>query len=406
MKKIHPWFTVSLLSLLLLFLTACSEATPSIHELAQTYAAQTRTAMPMESATPPPTDTLEPTVTATATQTSTSKPNESTYPVGPVDFPENVNPLTGLAVANPENLNRRPVFVKVANYPTSGRPHAGLSAADMVFEYYIGYGMNRFMGLYYGENAEKIGPIRSGRLVDPQIVHMYQGVLGFWSAYVTILDHIQEILGERALSGMSDACPALCDDGGGTVISKFGDSKLLTELADARGVENRKYPLEGMVFDPQSPEGAADGSSVTVLYSALNRGEWRFDAESGLYLRWIEDTSSGQLQMIPLSDRQTEQQLNFANVIVLLAYHTEYAPSMHDVDFWGNTTGQRAVIFRDGKALDAIWKAPRNDQPIQFFNQAGEPVALKPGNSWVVIMGLNSATSEDDGSWTFNFELP
>jgi hypothetical protein len=110
--------------------------------------------------------------------------------------------------------------------------------------------------------------------------------------------------------------------------------------------------------------------------------------------------------MIPLTDRQTEQQLNFANVIVLLAYHTEYAPSMHDVDFWGNTTGQRAVIFRDGKALDAIWKAPRNDQPIQFFNQAGEPVALKPGNSWVVIMGLNSATSEDDGSWTFNFELP
>jgi hypothetical protein len=406
MKKIYPWFTVSLLSLLLLLLSACSETTPSIHELAQTFAAQTRTAMPTDTATPPPTDTPEPTVTATATQTSTSTPNESIYPVGPVNFPENVNPLTGLRVADPDNLNRRPVFVKVANYPTSGRPHAGLSAADMVFEYYIGYGMNRFMGLYYGENAEKIGPIRSGRLVDPQVVNMYQGVLGFWGAYVTILDHIQEILGERALSGMSDACPALCDDGGGTVISKFGDSKLLTELADARGVENRKYPLEGMVFDPQPPEAAADGSRVTVLYSALNRGEWRFDAESGLYLRWIEDTSSGQLQMIPLTDRQTEQQLNFANVIVLFAYHTEYAPSMHDVDLWGNTTGQRAVIFRDGKALDAIWKVPRNDQPIQLFNQTGEPVALKPGNSWVVIMGLNSATNADDGNWTFNFELP
>jgi hypothetical protein len=406
MKKIYPWFTVSLLSLLLLLLSACSETTPSIHELAQTFAAQTRTAMPTDTATPPPTDTPEPTVTATATQTSTSTPNESIYPVGPVNFPENVNPLTGLRVADPDNLNRRPVFVKVANYPTSGRPHAGLSAADMVFEYYIGYGMNRFMGLYYGENAEKIGPIRSGRLVDPQVVNMYQGVLGFWGAYVTILDHIQEILGERALSGMSDACPALCDDGGGTVISKFGDSKLLTELADARGVENRKYPLEGMVFDPQPPEAAVDGSRVTVLYSALNRGEWRFDAESGLYLRWIEDTSNGQLQMIPLTDRQTEQQLNFANVIVLFAYHTEYAPSMHDVDLWGNTTGQRAVIFRDGKALDAIWKVPRNDQPIQLFNQTGEPVALKPGNSWVVIMGLNSATNADDGNWTFNFELP
>lgn len=406
MKKINPWIAVSFIALLVFILAACSEATPSIHEMALTYAAQTRTALPADTATPPPTGTPEPTATATTTQTSTATAIESSWPVGPVDFPENVNPLTGLTVANPANLNRRPVFVKVANYPTSGRPHAGLSAADMVFEYFIGYGMNRFMGLYYGENAEKIGPIRSGRLVDPQIVNMYEGVLGFWGAYETILDHIEDILGERALSGMSDACPALCDDGGGTVISKFGDSKLITELADARGIENRKYSLEGMVFDPQLPEGAADGTQANILYSSSNRGEWRFDEESGKYLRWIEDTSSGPLQMIPLIDSETEEQLGFANVIVLFAYHTEYAPSMHDIDFWGNTTGRRAIIFRDGKAVDALWKVPRNDQPIQFIDQAGEHVPLKPGNSWIVVMGLNSGLSMDDGTWTFNFDLP
>ena len=401
MKKLKPWMAFFLFVFLL---TACSEATPSIHEIALTYAAQTRTAMPTDTATPLPTDTPEP--TATATQTSTATQAQSQWPVGPTDFQENINPLTGLAIADPSNLNRRPVFVKVANYPESGRPQAGLSAADMVFEYFIGYGMNRFMGLYYGQNVGKIGPIRSGRLVDPQIVNMYEGVLGFWGAYVTILDHIEDILGARALSGMSDACPAMCDDGGGLVTSKFGDSKLITELAEERGVVNRKYPLEGLVFDPQIPETGEEGSQVNILYSSSNRGEWRYDEESGNYLRWIEDTSGGQLEMIPLIDRETEEQLSFANVIVLFAYHTEYAPTMHDVELWGNTTGQRAVIFRDGQALDALWKVPRNDQPIQFVDQAGEHIPLKPGNSWIVLMGQNSSVTTDEGTWTVNFYLP
>jgi hypothetical protein len=65
---------------------------------------------------------------------------------GLYDFPENVNPLTGLVVADPSRLERRPIMSKVSNFPRTGRPHAGLSFADMVFEYYIGYGLNRFLG--------------------------------------------------------------------------------------------------------------------------------------------------------------------------------------------------------------------------------------------------------------------
>jgi hypothetical protein len=76
-------------------------------------------------------------------------------------------------------LERRPVIVKVANYPAVGRPHAGLSYADIVWEYYIGEGSNRFAALYYGQDASKIGPVRSGRLVDPELARMYQAVLAF-----------------------------------------------------------------------------------------------------------------------------------------------------------------------------------------------------------------------------------
>jgi hypothetical protein len=371
--------------------------------MASTYAAQTQAAISKDvddptdlSPTPTIEETDEPTATSTIAPTLVG-------PVGPYDFPENINPLTGLYVSDPAVLDRRPVLVKVANYPASGRPHAGLSAADMVFEYYIGFGGNRFVGLYYGQDATKIGPLRSGRLIDPYLTTLYEGILGFQSAYVTILDHIIEILGRRAISG--SVCPAICDDGRNIVISVFADSAELTKLSSERGVENRRYTLEGMAFDPQAPQGGEVGEQATILFAPSNRGDWEYDEDSGKYLRWIEDMTSGTLEMIPLVDSETDEQLAFSNVIVLFANHTEIADTIYDVDMW-NSVGRRAIIFRDGQAYDLTWTTPGSTQPIQFIGMDGEIFPLKPGNTWIAIMGVYSDITEDEGNWTFNFQIP
>ena len=390
----------TLFALLMLILAACGQDGLSEIEQAGTFAAQTVAAMPSATEKVLPTETATPEPTATATQIPT------VGPVGPSDFPEGVNPLTGLMVANPENLNRRPVFVKVANYPASGRPHAGLSSADLVFEYYIGYGSNRFVGVFYGEDAEQIGPVRSGRLVDPQLVGMYQGILGFQGAYETILSEIVDRLGARAISGTGNVCPAICDDGRNIVTSVFANSAELTKLASQRGVDNHQYTLEGMAFDPAAPEGGTPGTDALVQYSNLDRGEWQYDSASGKYLRLIEDTTGSELEMVPLVDRNTDEQLAFSNVVVLFAYYTEYTPAMHDIDITGNTSGRRAVIFRDGQAYEVTWIVPNNGQPIQFLDANGDPFPLKPGNTWMAIMGANSSASQIEGDWKFVFYLP
>jgi hypothetical protein len=392
------WIFVALLAVVL---ASCQPTGVSDKELAATYAAQTLAAMPNKTAAPKETQMPEAASTATAT------PEPTLGPVGPIDFPENVNPLTGMKVDDPLILDRRPVLIKVANYPASGRPHAGLSFADIVFEYYIGYGGNRFIALYYGQDASQIGPVRSGRLVDPQIVSLYQGIFGFESAYVTIYNHILDVLGNRAINGSGgNICPAICDTGENIVTSKFADSEAMTELSSQRGVDNKRYTLEGIAFDPQAPNAGQEGEVALILYSNLNRGEWRFDEESGKYLRWIEDTTGGDLEMIPLVDRITEEQLAFSNVVVLFAYNDELAPTLHDIYLWDNPTGNRAVVFRDGQAYDVTWATPNKDQPIRFFDQDGEAFPLKPGNTWMVIMGLNSDDTQDEGNWTFTYYLP
>jgi hypothetical protein len=309
-----------------------------------------------------------------------------------------------MVVPDPAILDRRPVLVKVANYPANGRPHTGLSFADMVFEYYIGAGANRFVGLYYGQDTDEIGPVRSGRLVDPQIVSLYEGVLGMVGAYVTVFDQITEILGDRVISGRG-TCPAICDDGRNIVISVFANSAQMTTYAAQHGVSQERYTLDGMAFDPQAPSGGSDGQQATILFGSLNRGEWRFDEASGKYLRWIEDLTGTDLEMIPLVDRETDDQLAFSNVVVLYVNHTELAPTLHEIDLW-NAVGQKAVYFRDGEVYQGTWQTPSKNQPIQFLDQNGSTYQLKPGNTWVVIMGTNTIQTEDSGSWTFDFRMP
>jgi len=99
-------------------LSACQTAlsTEQIQNTMNAAVNQTMTAMP--------TATKVPTATATPTPSATPTPQPVQY--GPTNFPDNVDPLTGLIVADPSILNRRPVMVKVSNFPPWGRPHAGL----------------------------------------------------------------------------------------------------------------------------------------------------------------------------------------------------------------------------------------------------------------------------------------
>lgn len=387
-----------------LVLAGCTAPT-EVDTTAKTLVAQTLTAMAAVTEAPQPTAT--PTVEPTATSTPTPEPTpEVLLPYGPGDFPVDVNPLTGLKVADPELLNRRPMLIKVANYPAIGRPHAGLSFADIVFEYYIGEGLNRFMALYYGQDATQIGPIRSGRMVDPYLTMMYGGVLGFKGADSFVYSHIVSLLGDRAITGSEYTCPAICDNGDGTVISIFADSTAFADLLEGRAIDNSRQELDGTRFDPQTPAGGADGREATISFNVLDIGQWKYDPASGKYLRWIEETDDNlDVTMIPLTDRVTGEQLAFSNVVVLFADYEEYAPTLHDIDIWGNTGGQRAVIFRDGQAFDVNWRSVDAASPIKFTDSNGDYFALKPGNTWMVIVGRYSSVEVTDGSWDIFFYL-
>jgi hypothetical protein len=68
--------------------------------------------------------------------------------------------------------------MKISNHQINYQPQSGLSSADLIFEYYIGWGANRFAALYYGQDSDRIGPVRSIRRVDGHLGSLYQAVVG------------------------------------------------------------------------------------------------------------------------------------------------------------------------------------------------------------------------------------
>ncbi len=321
-------------------------------------------------------------------------------------FVDPINPLTGLPAPDPAQLNRRPVMVKVSNYPPSVRPQAGLSYADLVFEYYIGMGENRFVATYYSQNAVESGSLRSGRLVDSQLANMYGALLVYGSADARVDEVLQNELGDRAISNLEVPCPIVCGEETHQKPWVYVNSGEISNFAVATGINNTRPNLNGMLFSEATPSSGLFGVQVGVEYSDFDRGEWRYDAASGKYQKWVEMNLDKTLQ-VPHTDRLNNTQLAFDNVILLMAGYHEYNSTLHDIYLWDVSSNQPAYFFRDGIMIKGSWRSAGHDRPLQFYDARGLPMALKPGTSWIVIAGKSSRL-EDKGSgiWDLQFALP
>ncbi len=405
MKRINFFL---LITSLVVLISACQPATTDgLTNAQQTAIAGTVTAVMQQKTGEPSALPTEPTATATPSPKNTAIPTEETeVPVyGPDTYPEGINPLTGLKVEDPELLNRRPVIMKISNHQIDYQPHWGLSSADMVFEYFIGWGANRFAALFYGQDAEIIGPVRSIRRVDGHLGSLYEAVVGSTGGDpIDVLPYLDNYIPGRYFADKY-LCPGVCDDGRNVVYSVRGNSAALSDYFNSIGYGLEDPELGGMTFSEIIPENGEAGSSAWVYFADNDYSQWIYDEESEKYIRWTYGEATNN-QFKPLIDQNTDEPLAFSNVIVLQAPYTEYKTTLHSIDLIGNTEGEKATVFRNGLAYEVSWKTPEADQPIQFFDAEGKPFLLKPGNSWVVIFGLTSPIEIDEGDWSFRFSIP
>src|SRR5579864_2448143 len=91
--------------------------------------------------------------------------------------PPAIAPLTGLVVPHGSAfLTRAALAVKIENTPDA-RPQSGLDNADIVVEEQVEGGITRFIAIFQSRDARVVGPVRSARPEDPDLLRQYGAIL-------------------------------------------------------------------------------------------------------------------------------------------------------------------------------------------------------------------------------------
>lgn len=380
--------------------------------------------LPAHTSTITITPTISPTATITQTQTPTitQTPTATLIPggVGPWSFDAHVNPLTGLTVDDVDQLSGRPIAVKISIYPRAIRPQWGLSLADLVFEYYHEGGLTRFHAIYYGNDASMLGPIRSARVFDAQLVMAYRSIFTFGSADERTLNFLfDHDFDEYLVYPTSNGCPPLCRH------DPYGMNHLVSTTAQieayiaAHNIPNERVSLKGMWFHPDVPEFGEAAQRIYVRYSYADYNRWIYNTQVGRYLRYQEttnDNSSEGTTYEPQVDRITGRYLFADNVVIVFVPHEFVIEETEDrnevIDMFFTGVG-RAIAFRDGQAYDVCWSHTDPETILTLMQPTdgecvpgGYPYPFKPGTTWFQLVGETTRMRQNGTDWRFEFYIP
>jgi hypothetical protein len=377
-----------------------------------TQAPSTVAASPTEA----PSQPAETATAAAAAPTATSGPTDTAVPE-----PEVINPLTGLAVADPAVLDRRPLAIKVAHFPRGVRAHqVGLSAADNVWEHYAEGGTIRFTAIFYSQTPERVGNVRSARLIDTYLGQAYQAMLVASGSSSGTMQRLRETdFYDRVISEYTGygGCPVLCREESAAVSASklFTSPPAVWALAETLGLGGRQ-DLSGFVFDDQPPAGGVPATTIHIDW-LLNYTitEWRYDPATASYSRWIDTdaTTAGAPNLAPHVDTANGQALTAADVVALVVPHT--ASNIHEeeggkvyysyeIPLYGSGP---ARLFRDGQMYEVTWTRDQEAGGLpRLLDASGNVIAYRPGVIWFEVLSDRTKLSFENGVFTAWVRVP
>jgi Protein of unknown function (DUF3048) N-terminal domain/Protein of unknown function (DUF3048) C-terminal domain len=285
-----------------------------------------------------------------------------------------VAPLTGLPDPKGDARGRPALEVKVDNTPPA-RPQAGLGAADVVYEEVVEGLITRFLAIYNSSLPDSVGPIRSVRATDPDIVWPLGGVFAFSGGAPQNVERIRQApvnavdetgAGSAMFRERGRAAPLNLFGRPGDLIAKGG------KPVPPRGFFQYLGKNEQSPGDPTSAAhiGFAPGFDPTYTYDAASR-TWKRSYGTAPF------TVTGGEQVAP------------TNVVVQF---TNYEGGAGNPTAQGVTVGEGEVwVFTDGKLVKGRWTRPAKEQPAQYADAAGKPIKLLPGKTWVHLLPVGSA---------------
>ncbi|UUU26255.1 DUF3048 domain-containing protein [Streptomyces sp. DSM 40750] len=260
--------------------------------------------------------------------------------------------------------------VKIDNV-RAARPQTGLDAADIVYAEQVEGGLSRLMAVYATKFPETVGPVRSARESDLELLRQFdEPTLAFSGAQGKLLPLID----------MAPLHAKTPEDAGDAFFR--GDEKPAPHNLYLRPEKLIDSPpgtdalTTGFHFGP-APDGGTPETSRTVRYPAARfTFTWSDDRQ-----RWLVSMDG--------TPTITTDDVRVAPATVVVQYVTIRESRFRD--YLGNNTpytetvgSGRAEVLRDGRAFEANWDRRTPTDGTAFTAPDGRQMNFAEGQVWVV----------------------
>jgi hypothetical protein len=346
----------SVLIALVIALSACSSSGDAAESTTTTTIATTTIA---------PT-TIAPTTTAAVAPTTT-------ITVPTIAISDSIN---GLVVDNEELINRRVVAVKIDNHPRA-RPQVALNEADAVYETLVEGGITRFIALYQTQDFDKVGPNRSGRVTDTDLIKPLDAVFQISGAQKWVRNIFA-----------ADGINVLYDNGFTTFRDKsrpaphnlFASTVKIRERADIKNWSDEN-PGNMFLFG-DAPETGIAATKISMSFSGGMNANWEWDGEG--YVR-----SNGATAHQTVDADGTKEQVSTDLLVALMVREfiahnpAGSGTSLPTADTVG--TGQ-VMVFYNGEIVEGTWSRDTDVDMFTLTNEDGTAMVIPPGRMWISLI--------------------
>jgi hypothetical protein len=280
-------------------------------------------------------------------------------------------PLTGRLDPTGATRAHGALAVKIENTPEA-RPQAGLDEADVVYEEVVEGGITRFWAVFDSRIPSTVGPIRSVRALDPDLVAPLHAVV----AYSGGTD--PNVVGIRAATNTW-----VDETNAGSAFYRTPDRLAPhnlyahAPLLVARSPSGPPPPL----FTYQAAGSAPAGTpvrAVTLGFAPPYDVTYTYAPATRTWVRSYHGVphraASGRV-VAP------------TNVIVQFVDYTGGGAAQ----LLGDAPDQTAWVLTAGRLVEGHWSKPNATTPTRFTDRTGAPIELHPGATWVELLPVGAA---------------
>jgi hypothetical protein len=277
-------------------------------------------------------------------------------------------------------LTRPSLCAKVDN-SEEARPQYGLNTTDIVFEQFVEGGLTRYVACWDSGVPDQIGPVRSIRPMDPDIISPFGGIVAYSGGQYRFVEMMRDTVVYNAIDGQADTEETIyrTDDKDAPHNVGVAANEIISQHLDLAPPQQMFAYSSSVVTSTPVREGVPQ-STINVTFSENRFPSWTYDPAAQVYLRFQEGA--------PDLD-EAGVQLQSTNVIVMMVQvDWQYRPVPRTI----MVDSGEAWVSSGGKTVHATWSKASREAPILFTDDRGLIIRIAPGNTWIEMPPVASGS--------------